>query len=120
MKRRNFIKHSGLTAAAVAMAPAINSFGRKTADGKIKMAIIGVGARGQNHLDLLLRRDDVELVAICEIEERALRISREMIQKSGKKMPQVFTGDVNAWKKMLELKGIDGVLWLLPGNGINP
>lgn len=29
-------------------------------------------------------------------------------------MPQVFTGDVNAWKKMLELKGIDGVIISTP------
>lgn len=114
MKRRNFIQNTGLAAAAMAMAPAANVFARNNADTKVKMAIIGVGARGQNHLDLLLRRDDVELVAICEIEERALGIAKDMITKSGKKMPQVFTGEVNAWKKMVELKGLDGVLVVTP------
>ena len=113
MKRRNFIRNTGLAAAAMAIAPAVNVFAG-TADAKVRLAIIGVGARGQNHLDLVLRRDDVELVAICEIEDRALTIAKEMITKSGKKMPQVFTGDVNAWKKLLEIKGLDGVLIVTP------
>ncbi len=113
MKRRNFIRNTGFAAAAMAIAPAAKVFAG-TADTKVRLAIIGVGARGQNHLDLILRRDDVELVAICEIEERALTIAKEMITKSGKKMPQVFTGDVNAWKKLLEIKGLDGVLIVTP------
>ena len=70
--------------------------------------MIGVGLRGQNHLDLLLRREDVELVAICDVDDRMLASSKKIIKKSGKKMPQIFTGDTYAWKKMLELKGIDG------------
>jgi len=113
MKRRNFIRNTSFAAAAMAMSPATRIFAG-TADAKVRLAIIGVGARGQNHLDLVLRRDDVELVAICEVEERALTIAKDMITKSGKKMPQVFTGDVNAWKKLLEIKGLDGVLVVTP------
>ena len=71
-------------------------------DAKVKMAIIGVGLRGQDHLDLLLRRDDVEVVAICDVDSRMLTSAKEVITKSGKKMPQIFTGDNYAWKKLLE------------------
>jgi len=113
MKRRNFIRNTSFAAAAMAISPVVKIFAG-TADAKVRLAIIGVGARGQNHLDLILRRDDTELVAICEIEERALAIAKDMITKSGKKMPQVFTGDVNAWKKLLEIKGLDGVLIVTP------
>ena len=49
------------------------------------MGIIGVGERGRGHLDLLLRRDDVELVSICDVDDRTLKLSKEMITKSGKK-----------------------------------
>jgi len=113
MKRRNFIRNTSFAAAAMAISPAAKIFAG-TADAKVRLAIIGTGARGQNHLDLVLRRDDTELVAICEIEERALTIAKDMITKSGKKMPQVFTGDTNAWKKLLEIKGLDGVLIVTP------
>lgn len=113
MKRRNFIRNTGFAAAAITIAPAAKVFAG-TADSKVRLAIIGIGARGQNHLDLILRRDDVELVAICEIEDRALSIAKNMIAKSGKKMPEIFTGDVNAWKKLIEVKGLDGLLIVTP------
>ncbi len=113
MYRKDFIKATGLTAAGLAFLPAANVFasGNKT---KVKVGIIGVGLRGQNHLDLLLRREDVELVAICDIDDRMLTASKEMIAKSGKQMPQVFTGDVYAWKKMLAWKGLDTVIIATP------
>jgi hypothetical protein len=113
MKRKDFIKNAGLAATSLAVLPSVNIF-PKGFDTKIKIAIIGVGLRGQNHLDLLLRRDDVDIVAICDIDHRMLTMSKDIITKSGKKMPQVFTGDQYAWKKMLELKGIDGIVIATP------
>jgi threonine dehydrogenase-like Zn-dependent dehydrogenase len=95
MHRKQFIRHTGMAAAALTVSG--NLFAGY-ADPKIKVAIIGTGLRGQNHLDLLLRRDDVEVTAICDIDDRMLAAAKEMITKSGKKVPPVFTGDVYAWK----------------------
>jgi predicted dehydrogenase len=114
MNRESFIKNTSLAAASLAFMPAQNLFAGALALDKIKIAIIGVGLRGQNHLELLLKRDDTEVVAICDIDERMLIASKEMIKQSGKKMPQVFSGDVNAWKKMLEIKGLHGVIIATP------
>ena len=114
MNRKDFVKTSSLAAAALAIAPTGKLFAN-AADAKIKLAIIGVGSRGRNHLDLLLRRDDVEVVAICDIDDRALKLAQEIITKSAKKMPQVYTGYNYSWKKMLEIKGgLDGVLVVTP------
>lgn len=114
MNRKEFVKTSGMAVAAMALTPAPKLFAG-TADAKVKLAIIGVGARGRNHLDLVLRRNDVELVAICDVDDRALKMAKDIITKSGKKMPQVYTGDDYAWKKMLEVKtGLDGVLIVTP------
>ena len=57
--------------------PSKNLFSNNSVDVKIKVAIIGVGLRGQNHLDLLLRRDDVELVAISDINEECLQVKKK-------------------------------------------
>ena len=114
MERKEFLKTTGMATAALAATPLSNLFAGNNADGKVKAAMIGVGLRGQNHLDLLLRREDVDLVAICDIDERMLTRSKDIITKSGKKMPQIFTGDVYAWKKMIELKGIDAVIIATP------
>ena len=39
------------------------------ADAKVRLALLGTGLRGQNHLELLLRRSDVDLVAICDVSD---------------------------------------------------
>lgn len=111
MHRKNFLKVSALATASIAFSTAR---ALTSPASRVSVAIIGVGLRGQNHLDLLLRRDDVDLVAICDIDDRMLASSKEMITKSGKKMPDVFTGDKYAWKKLLEKKGIDAIVIATP------
>lgn len=113
MQRRNFLKNSGIAAASFAFTPATRLFAG-VADTKVKIGIIGVGLRGQNHLELLLRRKDVEVAAICDISERMLASAKEMIGKTGKKMPEIFTGDVFAWKQMLGKIQLDGVVIATP------
>lgn len=113
MNRKEFIRNTGMAAASVAVIPADDLFAGSN-EIKIKTAIMGVGLRGQNHLDLLLRRSDVEVVAICDIDDRMLNRSKELIAKSGKKMPQIFTGDLYAWKKMLEIKDLDAIIIATP------
>lgn len=114
MNRKEFVRTTGMAAAAVAVLPGMKLFGRTPADAKVKIALIGTGERGRSHLDLLLRRDDVEVTAICDVESRALTAAKEMIAKSGKTTAEVFTGDAYAWKKLLEKKQVDGVVIATP------
>lgn len=114
MNRREFVKNSSITAAAATVLPN-NSLFASTAADRIKVAMIGVGLRGQNHLNLLLKRSDVDLVAICDVDDRMLTSAKAMIAKSGKPMPKIFTGDNYAWKKMLETtKGLKAVVISTP------
>jgi predicted dehydrogenase len=112
MNRRTFVKNTGLAAAGFAMLPTAQAF--RAPDPVVKLGIIGVGMRGQVHLGNALRRKDVNVVAICDIDDRMLDMANNIIQKSGKPMPKVFKGDVNAWKKLLELKELDGVIIATP------
>lgn len=117
MKRKEFIKQVGLATAAIPLQSAFSNTLEKsynpTAD-QVNVVMIGVGLRGQNHLDLLLRRKDVNIVAICDIDDRMLALSQKIIQQSGKKMPQIFSGDLYAWKKMIALKNIHAVIISTP------
>lgn len=112
MNRREFVRNSGITAAATVL-PSSSLFAGTEAE-KVKVAMIGVGLRGQNHLNLLLKRSDVDLVAICDIDERMLKSAKAMIAKSGKAMPKIFTGDDYSWKKLLETKGLQAVVISTP------
>lgn len=115
MNRKEFVKTAGLAAASLTVLPTTSLFaGKRNDDPKIKMAIIGVGMRGRNHLNLLLRRTDVDVTAICDIDERMLKPAKEMISKNGKKMPVVYTGDPYTWKKMLDTEKVDGVVIATP------
>ncbi len=113
MKRREFLKSTGLTAAGITLVPGHELFAKRTAT-KLKVGLIGTGLRGQNHLALLLDRDDVELIAIADVDQRMLNTAKSMITKSGKPMPKVFTGDDYAWNKLLEVKGLQSVLIATP------
>ena len=111
--RRDFVKTTGITAAGLSLFPASRLMAAGGSD-KVRIGLIGTGLRGQNHLELLLRKPDVDLVAICDVDAVMLQSATQHIQKSGKAMPKVFTGDVYAWKQLLELKDLDAVIIATP------
>jgi Oxidoreductase family, NAD-binding Rossmann fold len=113
MNRKEFIKNSSMAAVSLAALPTENVFTYNTAE-KVKLGIMGVGMRGQNHLELLLSRKDVDVVAICDVDERMLKMTKEIITKSGKPMPEIYTGDPYAWRRMLDKKGLDAVIIATP------
>ena len=113
MHRKEFLRNTGLAAASLAIAGTNKTYAA-SADTKVKMGIIGVGQRGLGHLDLLLRRDDVELVAICDTDSRTLNEAKGVITASKKKSPEIFTGDSYAWKRMLDKYKLDGVVIATP------
>jgi len=112
MNRRSFVKNTGLATAGFAVLPSAKIFAAP--DPQVKLGIIGVGMRGQNHLDNALRRKDVNVVAICDVDDRMLDMADKVFKKNNKPAPKVFKGDPYAWKKMLELKELDGVIIATP------
>ncbi|WP_158797435.1 Gfo/Idh/MocA family protein [Pedobacter sp. L105] len=113
MNRREFVNMSSMAAAVLTVMPEETLFANPK-DTKVKIAIIGVGNRGQDHIKNLMDRTDIELVAICDIDQRMLDIAKGLINKSGNPMPEVFTGDDYAWKKLLRNKNIQCVLIATP------
>jgi hypothetical protein len=113
MKRRHFVKNISLATAGLGWLPNSSLFSRSAVT-KLRLAIIGTGLRGQNHLWNALQRPDVDVVALCDIDERMLQSARELVTKSGKPMPKIFTGDSFAYRKLLEEKDLQAVLIATP------
>lgn len=118
MNRKTFLRNSSMAALALA-APHSTTAGLRHGSGfkatpKVRMAILGTGLRGQSHIGLLLRREDVDLVAICDVDDRMLARAKKLIESSGKKMPQVYTGDPYAWQELLKQQQLDGVIIASP------
>ena len=113
MKRRTFLKSSaaGALALATSSLPAMTR-GRD----RLRVAMIGTGLRGQGHLGLLSRRNDVELVAIADTQQMMLDGALKIIARAGRPQPKVYggNGDANAWKALLAQKDIDAVFICTP------
>ena len=110
--RRDFLKTT-IAGAGLSILPTAILSG-KDAETKVRLGFIGVGLRGQNHLDLALRRNDVEVVAICDVQQRMIDMSKDLIKKSGRPMPQIIIDGPHGYKKLLENKNIDAVIIATP------
>ena len=115
-QRRNFLKTlSGIGAGMAAIpalmqaqtnAPARPSGAKYMGDftapklEKVKVAIIGVGARGSGHISQLATIEGVEVVGICDLNEGRAKGSENNVKGKGHK-PKIYFGDENAWQKML-------------------
>ena len=80
----------------------------------VKMGVIGTGLRGQDHLELLLKRDDTEVVAICDVDEIMLQSAKKLFTDAGKKLPKIFTGSNVAYEDLLKLPEIEAVIIATP------
>lgn len=113
--RRNFVKKTALAGTAVTLLPDL-SFGNiiKSSKQKLKLAFIGVGLRGTNHLNNVLLRDDVEITAICDIDPKRIDIALKHIEKAGFKKPEVFGKSEYDYQNLLALKNVDAVIISTP------
>ena len=69
MRRRDFLSLTA-TCAAASIVPA-SAFGkgvRKTPSETLRIGVVGVGSRGFNLVDDVLREDDARIVAVCDVD----------------------------------------------------
>ena len=81
---------------------------------KLNVGIIGVGLRGTAHLKNLLNRDDINVVAICDIDPKRIEIAGGLFESSGLEKPQVFGKNEYDYRNLLELKEVEAVIIATP------
>jgi predicted dehydrogenase len=107
--RRQFLGNSALAAAAAAVSsiPVLGSELRRTvgANERLRIAVIGVKGRGLEHLNQWLKMADVEVAAICDIDENIIHGAMGRVEKVSGKKPSYFKD----LRKLYEDKSIDAV-----------
>ena len=111
--RRHFIKTAAIAGAGLTILPSQTIFA-KDKESKLRLGFIGVGLRGQNHLELALQRNDVEVIALCDIQQRMMDMALQLVSKSGRSKPQVILDGTQGYKKLLENNDIDAVIIATP------
>jgi predicted dehydrogenase len=80
---------------------------------KVKCAFIGVGARGSGHASQIAAIEGTEIVGICDLDAGRAQGSGDSTKGQGHS-PKLYTGDDNAWRKMLEETKPDAVFIATP------
>lgn len=110
--RRTFLKTTAAATLGVGLLPSLGL--ATSSDEKLRLGFIGVGLRGQNHLELALSRKDVDVVAICDVQQRMIDMSLGLVATAGKPKPHVILDGPNGYKKLLDRKDIDAVIIATP------
>src|SRR5580704_7532024 len=98
MDRRNF-----LVSSAAALGAASSGFG--SPNDTVRIACIGIGGRGPSHINGYNKLPNVEIAAICDIDDSHIAKGLGLMEKAGKPKPQTYK-DI---RKLLEDKTIDAI-----------
>ena len=118
--RRNFLKKAAMGSAALAAAPAWQRV--LGANDRINVALIGLGARGSDHLNLVLQhranKSDIEIVALCDVYQKRLSMAsakapaaktyvhhQEVLQRSD--IDAVFIATPDHWHAPITLAAME-------------
>jgi predicted dehydrogenase len=109
--RRDFIRSSAAAAAAGTLGFHIKSHAGSPND-TIRVAVVGINGQGNAHIRQYSRMTNVEIAALCDVDQSVLDKRCQEIEKAGGKKPQTFVD----FRKLLEDKSIDAVSIATPNH----
>src|SRR5438045_9738039 len=98
MERRHFLMGSLAAATGARRAAA-------SPNDTIRVACVGVHGQGRTHIRRYSAMENVEIAAICDVDESVLNARIDELEKSRKKRPAAFTD----LRKLLEDKPIHAI-----------
>ncbi len=113
LHRRKFIRQSAAASFALTLSNNIQAFAPSKTN-QVRIGIIGVGLRGQSHLDMLLRRDDVLVTAFADPDKDMLAAALNMVKEAGKAAPAVFSNGNEDYLNLLKRDDVDAVIIATP------
>jgi predicted dehydrogenase len=110
LHRRTFIRNTALAGAGLALMPNDIKALATEKKSKVRIGMIAVGLRGQSHLEEWLQRDDVEIVAMADPQERMLKDALELVKKYNRKEPVIYKNGNYDYRNLLKRDDIDAVM----------
>src|SRR3954464_883852 len=122
-RRRDFLTLGAGLGAAVALGGAGRAAGGSAAGEPaggakpietVRVGFVGVGVKGSEHVNNLLRLDGVELKAVCDIREQACASARRLAEAMGKREPTAYTRGERDFERMCAAEELDLVYTATP------
>ncbi|MGH9802232.1 MAG: Gfo/Idh/MocA family oxidoreductase, partial [Blastocatellia bacterium] len=112
--RRDFLKSSAAAATVGTLGFNINSYAAnvKSPNDTIRVACVGVKAQGNAHIKEYLQMPNVEIAAICDVDDKVRMQRCGEIEKASGKKPKEYV-DI---RKLLEDKSIDAISIATPNH----
>jgi predicted dehydrogenase len=83
--RRTFFSLATAAAVAATRQKAV------AANDKVDIAVIGLGGRGQNHMNIYAKLPDANIVALCDVNQAALERGQALVQKLTGQTPKGYS-----------------------------
>ena len=109
LNRRDFLRQSSAAALAFTYIP--NFLSRTPASDRLRVAHIGVGGMGNNHLNWFSALPEVEVVALCDVDSEHLNKSLESLKT---KQPHTQAKGYADFRHILDRKDVDAITCATP------
>jgi predicted dehydrogenase len=110
MKRRDFVKTTATLGAGGLLLPHALRAAARPVDNKVRLGLIAVGFRGQAHLEEMLKRTDVEIVAMADPDTGMMAMAQAMLNKASRTPAAEYTNGDYGYRELLQRKDIDAVI----------
>jgi predicted dehydrogenase len=111
VNRRKFIETSTASVAATTLGFNMTTYAGSP-NGTIRVAVVGVNGQGNAHIRQYSGMQNVELAALCDVDESVLNKRLAEVEKAKGKRPAAFT-DI---RKLLDDKSIDAISIATPNH----
>ena len=120
LTRREFLKSAAVAGAALALPTIVPAtvFGRNAPGNRITMGLIGMGLMMGGHHQIMLGREGVQVLAVCDVDRTKRERAKAQTEKSyaAKMASGTYKGcdAYNEYERVIERKDIDAVMVVTP------
>jgi predicted dehydrogenase len=107
--RRDFVKMAGLGALGFTILPSL--YGKAAASDRLRIAHIGLGGMGNNHMKWFANLPEVDIVALCDVDELHLGETRQKLEVM---KPGIKVDTYADFRHILDRKDIDAITVATP------
>ena len=118
INRRDFIKTTATASAAATVMP--TSLFSSQANKRVKMGFMGTGMRGQWVLMLAAKYPEVDIPAICDIDDGMIESALQILKDAGKPEPHVYKNGPEDFLNMVQNETLDGIYIATPWEWHHP